>query len=159
MEDTISLTPPWYEYVEKLKALFDKDPDIKIDFDEDELEVLFFVDNPLKAAALEELLPEIKNFGSIELYITIKPSNKTYSKADLFRILFTNNPVFSFFEKADDDAAMLPMNYCVFKNEVVQYPADNLGSYYGIESTLYETLAEEIFEGEHDGIYFCTDLP
>lgn len=142
-----------------MNALFGKDPEIHFDFDEDENEVTLRVDNPTKAAALQELLPEAVDFGNVTLYITVVPGNATYTKADLFRIAFTGNPVFSFVKTVNDDTFSFPTSYCIFKNEVVQYPADDLSSYYGLQSTLYENIAEEVFDDMHDGIYFCTDLP
>ena len=117
------------------------------------------VDNPTKAAALQELLPEAVEFGNVTLYITVVSGNATYTKADLFRIAFTGNPAFSFVETIDSDTLSFPASYCVFKNEVVQFPADDLSSYYGVKSTLYEDIAEEVFDDMHDGVYFCTDLP
>lgn len=115
------------------------------------------VDNPTKAAALEELLPNTVEFGNVVLSIVVVPANPDYTKVDLFRMAFSGNPAFCFLETIDDPRA-LPVSYCVFENEVVQYPADDISSYWGIQSTLYEDIAREIFEGRHDGIFFCTDL-
>jgi hypothetical protein len=142
-----------------MKALFGQDPEIHIDFNDEDDELIMRVDNPTKAAALEELLPDAVEFGDVVLYITVVPGNATYTKADLFRIAFTGNPAFSFMETVNDETFSFPANYCVFKNEVVQFPADDLSSYYGVKSTLYEDIAEEVFDDMHDGIYFCTDLP
>lgn len=158
MATTVGLAAPWTIFVRKLEAMFGQDSEIHIDYDEDEIEVNVRVDNPTKASALEEILPDAVDFGNVTLYINVIPANISYTKADLFRMAFAGNPVFSSLEGVDDPTAF-NANYCIFKNEVVQIPADNLSSYYGVESTLYEDIAEEIFEGEHDGIYFCTDLP
>lgn len=154
----VKLASPWILYVRKLEALFGEDPDIHVDFNEDENEVFVRVDNPTKAAALDELLPAVVEFGNVELFVTVVPANPSYTIADLYRIAFTGNPAFCFMEQAEGEG-VFPANYCVFENEVVQYPADSLKSYYGIESTLYEDIANEIFEGSHDGVYFCTALP
>ena len=143
-----------------MKALFEQDPEIHFDFNDEDDELIMRVDNPTKAAALDELLPGSVKFGDVTLYITVVPGNVTYTKADLFRIAFTGNPAFSFVESINDDETIsFPANYCVFKNEVVQFPADDLSSYYGVKSTLYEDIAKEVFDGRHDGVYFCTDLP
>lgn len=116
-----------------------------------------FVEDPVKAAALEELLPETVDFGSVELYITVIPANSNYTLADLYKMAFNNNPAFEAIE-TEGREGLFSASYCIFKNEVVQYMADDLSSYYGVQSTLYEDIAEEIFEGNHDGIYFCTGL-
>lgn len=153
----VKLASPWVLYERKLEALLGEDPDIHIDFDEDENEIFVKVDNPTKAAALDELLPAVVDFGNVELFITVVPANPSYTVADLYRIAFTGNPAFDFVETAEGDN-VFSANYCVFKNKVVQYRADDLSSYYGVQSTLYEDIADEIFEGNHDGVYFCTGL-
>ena len=48
------------------------------------------------------------------------------------------------------------ITYIIFEKEVVQYFADDLGDLHGINSTLYQDLAKEIF-GESSNIHFCTD--
>ena len=155
--EKLELSSPWVIYMNKLKALFEKDPEIHIDYNEEEPEIVLLVDNPTKAAALGELLPFSVDFGNVTLFITVVPANKSYKLSDLYRVAFTGNPVFKSLESITSDLGF-PANYCIFKNEVVQYPADNLSSYCGVESTLYEDLAREVFEDNHDGIYFCTSL-
>lgn len=157
MATTVGLAAPWTIFVRKFEALFGQDPEIHIDFDSAELEINMQVDNPTKAAALDEILPDAIEFGNVVLYINVIPANVSYTKADLFRIAFTGNPVFCSVE-GTDDSAFFGANYCIFKNEVVQYPADDLSSYYGVQSTLYEDIADEVFDDMHDGIYFCTEL-
>jgi hypothetical protein len=49
-----------------------------------------------------------------------------------------------------------PITYVIFKKEVVQYYDDNLGDAHGNRTTLYEQIANQIFE-DREGIYFCTD--
>lgn len=158
MSSTVGLSSPWVLYKNRFEALFGRDPDIHIDFDEDENEIFVRVDNPTKAAALDELLPSIVNFGTVDLYITVVPGNANYTIADLYRIAFTGNPAFSSMETTEGEG-IFSANYCIFNNEVVQYPADDLSSYYGVQSTLYEEIADEVFENNHDGVYFCTELP
>lgn len=158
MANLIELSPPWVIYVKKLEALFNQDPDIRTEFNEDDNEFILRVEDPVKAAALDELLPTFVDFGSVELCITVIPANSEYTVADLYKMAFNRNPIFKSVEVVNGDG-LFPANYCIFKNEVVQYAADDLSSYYGLQSTLYEDIAEEIFEGKHNGIYFCTDLP
>lgn len=157
MPNNVGLLSPWVIYVKRFKALFGQDPDIRIEFNEDANELVMFVEDPVKAAALEELLPETVDFGGVELYITVVPANSNYTLADLYKMAFNNNPVFEAIETVSGEG-LFPASYCIFKNEVVQYMADDLSSYYGVQSTLYEDIADEIFEDNHDGVYFCTGL-
>lgn len=51
-----------------------------------------------------------------------------------------------------------PMTFIVFQNKVVQYWNDDLGDINGNCSTLYQTVAKDVF-GDVEGIFFCTDTP
>jgi len=49
-----------------------------------------------------------------------------------------------------------PINYVVFKPEVVQFWNDNLHDPHGLVSTLMEDVARAVI-GEEDGVMFTTD--
>ena len=154
----LNLSAPWVTYYRKLEALFGKDPDIRVEYDEDEIEVKMYVENATKADAITQLLPAEKAFGGIVLKITVIPANKlTASRADLIATAFEGNPVYSYGVTVDGVSSN-PFNYVVFKNEVVQFYNDQLNDVNGNISTLYQDIAKEVL-GESEGIYFCTDLP
>ena len=153
----LELSSPWQIYANRLASLFGQDPEIHIDFEPEDCEVILQVDNPTKAAALEQLLPDSVEFGNVELFITVVPANSSYSLADLYKIAFKDNPVFYSMRSIENETGFLA-NYCIFKKEVAQYKADDLSSYYGVQSTLYEEIAREVFKDNHEGIYFCTSL-
>lgn len=152
-------SPPWYAYVNELQLMFGQDPDITINFyDDDELEVKLYVKNEKKASALTAILPVAKDFGGKILKVTVVPDNEldefNYSK---FLDAFDGNPIFEYAK--DGQLFGKPIGYVVFKNEVVQYFDDNLGDIHGNVSTLYQNIAKDIFEGKDDGIFFCTATP
>lgn len=153
----IKLSSPWVLYYREVEALFAEDPEIKTSLDEVTCTLKIYVDNnPDKADALTQLLPEYKKFGNIALKIEVLPSNvQTMSKMDLFRKAFDGNPAVSYMETVD---GVFRANYIVFKNKVVQYYADDLGDINGIHSTLYQDIAQDIF-GSEEGIFYCTDIP
>lgn len=152
----IKLAPPWIEYVNKLTALFAKDPSIKIVYDNGENEVKLYVDGQAKADALTQLLPATKEFGNVVLKITVVPANKLKSVIDLYRAAFDGND--AFVESWTAQGVFTnPITYIIFKKEVVQFYNDNLGDAHGNMSTLYQDIAKDIFENK-DGIYFCTDV-
>ena len=151
------LAPPWVSYVRKIKALFSPDPEINLKFDEENLVLTLVVQNAVKADALTQLLPSVKNFGNVTLSIKIIPANNE-TNINLFEVAFYNNPVVSTIISTPMIFTS-PVSYVLFRNEVVQYYNDNLNDYHGFESTLYEDIAREIFEDKHSGIFFCTDLP
>ena len=49
-----------------------------------------------------------------------------------------------------------PLTYVVLKKEVVQFFNDNLNDIHGLETTLYQTIAKDVFDGT--GVFFCTDI-
>lgn len=165
-EVRLKLSSPWVTYVNKLMALFGPDPDLRIEYVYDESKVKFYVDNPEKAEALEYLLPSVKNFGNYTLYIDIIPANKPKESYNNFRNIqylfdtaFDRNPVYAFTYVAIGLYSN-PMYYVVFKNRVVQFFNDNLNDIHGNISTLYQDIAEEIFDDNDSlpSIFYNTDI-
>ena len=157
MDNKAKLTPPWFGYVNKLIALFEEDPEIKMDFDDDNLNLKLYVDNTDKADALDELLPDSVDFGGEKLIITVIPDNENYtrSKARLLDLAFRGNPVVTDIVEVEG-AFTNPMMYIEFRKEVIQFYDDNLGDLHGNRSTLLQDIAKEVFDGA-EGVFFCTD--
>lgn len=159
------ISPPWILYVSQINALFSNDPDITIEYDNDNVEVKLYVNNNKKAAALMYLLPFEKKFGNVTLDIIIIPSNhNAVEKVDLttdkdyFEAAFENNPVFAFTHVVQGIFTNT-LTYVVFKNRVVQFFADNLNDIHGNISTLYQELAKDVFNKDViPGVLFCTDI-
>ena len=123
--------------------MFKDDPEITIRCIEDPLTIKLYVDNTAKANALTKILPMEKDFGGVKVYIQVIPNNvSSQSPADLFKDAFKDNPVFVDMITVGD-IYINPVNYCVFKNEVVQYWDDNLGDPHGRVSTLYQDIADD----------------
>lgn len=154
--DKAKMSPPWDTYVKKIKALFEEDEEIRIEYNENNNVLNLYVDNTDKAEALNKLLPDKVVFGAVELKIVVIPANKKeLSVSDLFKEAFKNNPKVENIvtvEGAFDN----PMTYIAFEKKVIQYYSDNIGDLYGNTSTLLENIAREVFENK-EGIFFCTD--
>ena len=149
------LSPPWVSFYRKLCALFAKDPDVSIDFDEDALEVKLKVDGADKADALSQLLPCKKPFGNVTLTITVIPSNKIGArKIDLFSKAFDGNRAVSEIITLTNEYGD-KNDFVVFDSEVVQFFNDDISDVYGNCSTLYQDIAREVFDGS--GVFFCTE--
>lgn len=154
----MKLAAPWITFYHEMEAMFGGDSEIRVeldDSDEDEMIIKLYVDNQMKAEALEKLLPMEKKFGNVSVYIEVIPSNEEDSKVRLFQKAFENNPAFKFIYSVDG-VGLFPANYVVFENKVVQFFNDELNDIHGNKSTLYQEIAKDIFEN-HEGIYFCTD--
>lgn len=158
------LSPPWATYVNMIKAMFGDDPEVTIKYDEDIKSVDIFVADEYKSAAIEYLLPYQKEFGNVILYINVVPANgkqlmiEKWSGKDLFDIAFKNNPVFVF-AKEVRTLYNYPFTFVIFKNKVVQFFNDNLNDVHGLTSTLYQTIAEELFaDAGLTRVYYNTDV-
>ena len=154
----LGLSSPWVNFYRELEALFAKDPEVKVVYDEEKNDVKLYVDNLAKADALAQLLPVERTFGNITITVTVIPANKEgASKIQLFRTAFEGNGAFNYTASAEGIFTN-PIHYVVFANEVVQYFNDDLSDAHGVRSTLYQDIAEDIFEN-HESVYFCTNVP
>jgi len=163
----LKLSPPWIIYVNYIMAMFGKDPDIGVTYDNDEHEIKLYVEKPEKATALSILLPTVKTIGNIALKVTIIPANNKQVKAEelgklsnkqIFDMAFDGNPVYKYAEEITGIFSNV-LTYVVFKKEVVQMFADNLNDFHGVISTLYQDVAKELFdESGLESVFYNTDV-
>ena len=150
---------PWVIFSKQIEKLFERDPEVTLEFNDDRTSIKLKVDNPEKAEALSKILPARKVFGNVEVTMTVIPANSEDYRAKYVERAFKGNAALSHFTTVEEIPGVYisnPISYCVFEKEVVQYGADDLGSESGMASTLYEDLAREVF-GPIGGVYFCTD--
>lgn len=155
----IKLAPPWITYVSEVEQMFKYDSKVHVVYDNDEMTLKLYVDDGTKADAIAKLMPEEMVFGNTTLKISVIPGNDTkmprLSKDEMFIDAFYGNPAFSF-TKTIKGIFTNDLVYVVFAKRVVQYFNDDLGDIYGQCSTLYETIAKNIFLPQ-EGVYYCTD--
>ena len=157
LNENLKIASPWVNFYREIEALFSRDPEINVVYDEDANVIKLYVDNTDKAMALERLLPTERIFGYVTVHVAVIPANQNEkSKIDLIRTAFKDNPAFKF-SRTIDGVLTNPIHYVVFAKEVVQYPLDNLHDLYGNVNTLYQSLAYDVI-GEDEGICFCTDI-
>ena len=154
-EKNVKLSPPWYTFYHKINAMFGSDPEITIKFDEDAMILKLFVDNQAKADALAKVLPIEKDFGNVKLNIEVIPSDKVNSVKQLYKTIFSDNPVLSQVIEVTDPS-MPQASYVVFNPLIVQFYNDNLADAYRNETTLLQEIAKDIFI-QQSGIYYCTE--
>lgn len=157
----LKLSPPWCVYAHDFSAMFKYDPDVKVVFDEEELKLNLYVENPEKADALMQIIPTEKDFGNVKLTIAVIPADKTEgnfegSTTELMQTAFEGNGAVADIKEVTG-MFPTPVTYVLFRKEVVQYFSDNLSDYYGNRSTLYADIAYEIFNVEST-VFFCTDI-
>ena len=158
--NNVQLSPPWCKFYHEVEALFGKDPDIQVIFDEEDYTVTLYVEDEDKAYALDQILPAKKVMGNIVVTINVIPANDTVDtskKKALYEKAFAGNPVFSRIEQVS-----LPMwgnyNYCIFNagESLVQFYNDELQSPWGLCTMVLEDAARDVLAGP-DGMLFTTD--
>ena len=155
----IKKSSPWVTYYRQVDALFKKDKEVFVVFDEENVEIKIYVNNQAKADAIRCLMPLEKDFGNVILKINVIPSNgnqlRGVSTTNILKIacdaFLDNDAVYM----VTDVRAVFDLVYVIFRKEVVQFFDDNIGDINGNCSTLYETIARDVFEDV--GIKYCTD--
>lgn len=158
VNNDVGIYSPWVVYYNKIKALFEKDPDVKTDFDQDNMVITLWVNDGDKADALAKIMPMTKTISdNTKINIRVIPENDNNDDylARWFETAFQGNGAFSHVSHAPQVFSN-PISFCVFKKEVVQYPNDNIFDEHGVCSTLYQDIAKDVFENV-DGVFFCTD--
>ena len=154
MEKTIKLSPPWYTYYHELEALFEKDPDVMLRYDEDAQIIKLYVATLQKASALSVLLKPEKVFGNVTVKVEVIPPNiEDKSISDKFSMAFDGNPALDYVTEVESPMGV--HRFAVFQNKVVQFYNDQLDDPYGNKSTLYQDIAADVF-ADGLGIHFCT---
>ena len=143
---------PWMNLYREYTALFGQDPEVQLALDEENYTIKLYVASAEKADALSKILPMSYNFGNIDVKIIVVYPNGTRSTKQLFQDAFEGNPAFCNTLAREDP---LPATFVIFEPEVVQYKNDNLFSYNGMRTTVYEDIARDIFQVP--GVYFNTE--
>jgi len=156
MDKNLHLSPPWIDYANELVSLFGDDPDIKLDYKEDEKILTFFVDNTDKANALTKLLPAEKNFGGTIFYTKIVPADRSEepTDAELIKLAFKGNRAVA--NIVDAELFEHPVTYVAFQKKIVQYFNDDLSDLHGNKTTLLQEIAKSVFP-DKTNVFFCTD--
>ena len=159
----VGLSGPWYSFYREVNELFKNDKQVHVVLDDEHFELNIYVENANKAAALEYLLGSERVYGELTLYIKVIPANNLTKShrvrnnmdlPSLYRDAFNGNTIV---ELIEDVSTLYSNDMCfiVFRKEVVQYFTDDLGDYYGQRSTLWQDIANDVFE-QKNGIFFCT---
>ena len=151
----VSLSAPWVTFVHEIDALFEMDPEIQTQYDNEENVYKLFVDNSKKAEALSQLLPTEKSFGNITLKIEVIPSNLEMNGPELIEEAFKGNPILSFVKTGNTPFGTV--SYAVFQKKVAQFFNDQMDDLYGNKSMLYQDIAKDVLIPQ-DGVYYSTDV-
>lgn len=157
----VNLSAPWIIFYREVEALFRLDPDVHVLYDDSTHELRLYVEDSIKADALEKILPTKKEFGNVTVNIIVMVGNTAcqfteYDDVSPFEIAFADNPALSFVRVVQDIFGQ-DITYVVFAPEVVHFWTDDLGDMYGMKHTLYQDIARDVFKGM-SGVYYSTDV-
>ena len=152
------LSPPWWTVYNKIKAMFEADPDVTIQpmkETEDKTGFIIYLDTPdaLKAVALNKILKLKYNFGNITLTVKVRVVDnqskqfnpRTDTDYDSYLDALATTPAVIDIREVED---MCGNKWIVidFKKEVVQFYNDDLTDFYGNWNGLYTDIATDIFK-------------
>lgn len=147
------LSPPWATHVSLIKALFEGDPQVRVDYNDETRTVKLYVSNPCKSDAIDGIIKHEIEFGNVVLHVQVVPPNGN-DLADTILQAFDGNPAFSDVV-VNRNPSMGELVYAMFKPEVVQFFNDDLGDAHGLTTLTYEQVATEVLEC---GAYICSDV-
>lgn len=154
---SVYLSSPWMLFYKRVAELFNKDPHVRVVFDNSTYELKLLVSGLRKAKAITQILPKSRKFGNVEVRIRVICEEDMNPDSDrVLRDAFEGNDAVSRIETLTD-LCEIPINYVVFKPEIVQYFSDNFGDINGVTSTIYEEIAKDLFGGTVNGTFFCTE--
>lgn len=156
------ISPPWYTYQKKLKALFENDSnivvgDISEDIDNNPI-LEIYVNDYEKFIALDRVMPRRVVFGSVSLRIFVqspKHDDTIDDYEELYKTLFNGNRIVKDV-KVVTDFAKSKHCFIRFQPEVVQFFNDDISDFNGNWSGLAQDIAREVFEDCPAGVHFCT---
>ena len=166
-DDSLRLAPPWCTFYKEVYEMFKNDAQVRVRvaYVDDKHDIRLYVDDAMKAAALEKLIGGERDFGGQKIQVSIIPPNSTVAVSfdtdngeegiiSLYKEALAGNPAYCYSTKVDSFG--FTANYIVFRREVVQFENDDLSDIDGMCSTLYEDIARDIFH-PMAGVFFCTD--
>lgn len=157
MGKTMKLATPWSTYFSEIKALFAKDPTVRVEYVDDPLAVKIYSDDPEKADALTKILPAEKKFGNETMKVIVIPANEdAESTESLFRKAFKGNPAFKDVVTVTGEF-VFNATYVMFAGDVVQFYNDELNDLNGMKTMLYQDVARDVFDGSELAAFYCTE--
>ena len=157
----LKLSAPWTTYYREIQCMFKYDPEVDVQFDEENGVINLQVLDGAKADVLKTMLPEQKTFGNVSVTVNIthiRPNMEAPKEcaSELMQIAFDKNEAVASIETVKDLAGR-ELVFVVFKADVVSFFNDDLTDINGYAHMLYQDIARELFTVPV-GVNFCTEL-
>lgn len=143
IESKATLSPPWYEMSNRIRACFSLDNDVQADaYDKETSKVVLHVSKTEKAIALANLLLEEHVFGNVTLKVEIQdndgnivpPQRFQYTNVEQIKDLadkaFTGNERIIEIQSANIAHRKTSAVILVVKKSVIQFYNDDLSDFY-----------------------------
>lgn len=163
MKHDVKLSPPWATYYHYIDSLFKGDKDVEVVYAEQDYLIEVNVSDETKASALKIILPSKKEFGNVVLNIEVNYVRRKEGEGeestdiiDVFKMAFQGNPNVNDIVSVKDFFGNT-VNFVLFKKEVIQFFNDDISDAHGVESTLNEDIARDVFTKYAGKVLFCTD--
>ena len=160
----LRLEAPWNTYQKKVKALFERDPDITVgevcETEDGRTDYVFDIEvrDHDKFLALDRLLPKERKFGNVTLGIILyDEENRDVAdeSISLYETIFKGNPILKDIKDVVDQTGTRH-GFVRFQPEVIQFFDDDISDFNGNWSGLAQDIAREVFSEGYRGIHFCT---
>lgn len=160
MAENMKLSPPWITYIRKLEKLFERDDEVNVLYDDnsDAPKVKLFCATEAKYDAWMRLLPMTVDFGNVTLSVIVIPPNGNVDYGDILSKAFDGNPILKDIKRIDNVPLMREW-YVLFEPVVVQYMNDDITSPYGITSTLYADIANDVINVDNSVAFTTARIP
>lgn len=141
------LSSPWVTYSKKIMAIFERDKDLTVNFDQDTYTITIESENTFKIMAIEKILEPQKVFGNITVTVKCLVKNaENESVAALFKTAFAGNPIVSQIQEVATPLSPSE-TYVIFKKEVIQFFNDDTSDFYGNFNGLSEDIMRDVVNG------------
>lgn len=144
MKEDLKLGTPWTIYANRIKALFEYDKDVRVEYDDESHNLTIYVDGSDKAESIKRLLPSDMTYGNVVLSITVVPSNLLGTEEDLFRKAFEGNPALE--SVAGNLGPAGDVSYALFAPAITQIYEDDLSEFDGMKTITYAEIAKSVLK-------------
>ena len=145
MNENLKLNRPDFSLANRIRIMFEADPDITADYIDATKEhcavMIMHVSNSKKAAALRKMIPRKYDEICFPLEVVIEDTSDIDSET--IEDAFEGNPHFKDYLDIYNPLTQTTFHVCIFKKEVIAFRNDNGGSLHGFEFRLMEDLARE----------------
>ena len=153
----VQMQSPWVVYAKKVDALFECDPDVRVELGDDDLVLRVFVHGDDKAESISAILPDEMTFGNVSMPIEVIPDNEAeLTYIDHLRRAFAGNPALVDVVEVPVVPMGPSMSFALFAPECVQIECDNAASPYGLLTTTYEDVARDVLAV--DGVMLTSEM-